>query len=116
MIREVRNGEHTWQEFFEEWYLLGEDDPRWEIYESVEPPKKEKGKKEEKTTPERVDWTKQLTNIVKKIDPEQMEQHIFQLSEAIGAIQGVLAQFQKDEGSKTPPVQDREHPFLFRKD
>ena len=32
MVHEVRNGHKTWQQFYEEWYLLGEEDPIWATY------------------------------------------------------------------------------------
>lgn len=34
LILEVRKGEATWQELYEDWYLLGEEDSRWEIIRS----------------------------------------------------------------------------------
>lgn len=30
IIKEVRDGKTTWQELYEDWYLLGEEDPRWD--------------------------------------------------------------------------------------
>ena len=30
LIKEVRNGNSTWQEMYEDWFLLGEEDNRWE--------------------------------------------------------------------------------------
>ncbi|OLO40769.1 hypothetical protein BTR23_04660 [Alkalihalophilus pseudofirmus] len=32
LIHEVRNGNKTWQDFYEEWTLLGEEHPNWEPY------------------------------------------------------------------------------------
>ena len=32
MVHEVRSGHKTWQQFYEEWYLLGEEDPIWATY------------------------------------------------------------------------------------
>lgn len=61
MVHDVRSGQKTWQQFYEEWYLLGEEDPIWATYRpdgapafsSVKENKKEKEKdnrtEEEKT-------------------------------------------------------------------
>ena len=35
IIQEVRKGKATWQELYEDWYLLGEDDSRWETIGTV---------------------------------------------------------------------------------
>lgn len=32
IIKEVRAGNTTWQELYEDWYLLGEEDSRWDSY------------------------------------------------------------------------------------
>ena len=32
MVHEVRSGHKTWQQFYEEWYLLGEEDPIWATF------------------------------------------------------------------------------------
>lgn len=111
MIHEVRNGDYTWQDFYEEWYLLGEDDPRWEAFLTNNQVKEDKSEREDK-----IDWTSQFKNILKKVDPDQVEQQIHHLSEAIGAIQGVLAQFQNNQGSRAPKQEQHKHPFYFRKD
>ncbi len=52
MVHEVRSGHKTWQQFYEEWYLLGEEDPIWATFRpdgapafsSVKEKKKEKRK------------------------------------------------------------------------
>ena len=32
LVLEVRKGRKNWQEIYEDWYLLGEDDPKWEPF------------------------------------------------------------------------------------
>jgi outer membrane protein assembly factor BamD (BamD/ComL family) len=34
LIQEVRQEKATWQELYEDWYLLGEDDERWKTVEN----------------------------------------------------------------------------------
>lgn len=109
MLEEVRNGEYTLQEFFEEWYLLGENDPRWNQYKEARIPDAEKQNS-------KLDWTTQLTNMLKKVDPNQLDAQITNLSKALGAIQGVLSQFQKTQSLSSPTAERPPHPFQFRKD
>ncbi|MBB2480384.1 YlbD family protein [Bacillus sp. APMAM] len=121
LIKEVRKGEHTWQELFEDWYLLGEDDPRWETHQSEnseESNSKTKTNKKKTSNTEK-GWMSQIGNVLQKMDPDQMDHHIHNISQAIAAIQGVLAQFQGTSSggaqnqNTTPEVKN---PFSFRKD
>ncbi|WP_456271654.1 YlbD family protein [Bacillus sp. AK031] len=112
---EVRKGTATWQDLFEEWYLLGEEDSRWDTYrEGAE----KEGKKEKK---ESTGFMDQIGGMLKNMDPNQMQDHINSLSQAIGAVQGVLSQFQSgNTGTSSTQQSDTSqrprHPFLFRKD
>lgn len=113
LIQEVRKGNATWQELYEDWYLLGEEDTRWESIGTEKgslPAESNEGKKN--------DWKTTVLGMMKNMDTNQVQQHINNLSQAIGAIQGVLSQFQ---GNNHPPNQIKEsdtpkHPFSFRKD
>ncbi|AIE59529.1 YlbD family protein [Bacillus methanolicus] len=111
IIKEVRKGETTWQELYEDWYLLGEEDPRWDMYRSEETEQKES------VTEKKDDWKTQLIGLFKKMDVNQFEQQIHNISQALGAIQGVIGQFQ--DGSQTKSTSAKvqpPHPFQFRKD
>ena len=119
IVKDVRNGDATWQDLFEDWYLLGEDDTRWDKYKDKSTIEKETAST---NTGSKGGWMDQVGEMVKKMDANQLQQHINSLSEALGAVQGVLSQFQsgntrgsgtttKTEAPKTPS-----HPFSFRKD
>ncbi|EDL64726.1 YlbD family protein [Bacillus sp. SG-1] len=108
---EVKKGTATWQDLFEEWYLLGEEDSRWNEYKEGEPKQEKKESK---------GFMDQIGGMLKNMDPDQMQQHINSLSQAIGAVQGVLSQFQSTNTTSAPeqnetPQRPR-HPFSFRKD
>jgi len=111
LIQEVRKGNTTWQELYEDWYLLGEDDPKWNGSKTSE-------KTESEPEPEKKsDWLGTIMGAVKNMDPEQLQGQISNISQALGAIQGVLSQFQGNKGGQpsaknSGPV----HPFSFRKD
>ncbi len=112
IIQEVRKGNATWQEFYEDWYLLGEDDQRWENIGE------EKSTNIETKSESNGDFMSNLIGMVKKVDPNQMQSHINNLSQAIGAIQGVLSQFQGNNAIQGPvkPQNGPKNPFSFTKD
>ncbi|CAM3752834.1 YlbD family protein [Mesobacillus thioparans] len=111
LAQEVRKGETTWQEMFEDWYLLGEDDPRWNTKSDNKKDKKN-DEKDQKT-----DWLGTIMGAVKNMDPAQVQGQISNISQALGAIQGVLSQFQgKSGGSSGASNSGPAHPFSFRKD
>ncbi|MCJ7839527.1 YlbD family protein [Lederbergia sp. NSJ-179] len=112
LIKAVRREEYTWQELFEDWYLLGEDDPKWKKENS-----KEEGNRSTKEGESKLSMG-QITKILKNMDVNQLQHHIQQLSQAIGAVQGVLTQFQSQSGqsTQTGTQTNRNNPFSFRKD
>lgn len=111
IVQEVRSGKSTWQELYEEWYLLGEEDPRWE---SVGSEGHSKSNNEEKKT----DWMANIINGVKKMDPNQVQGYIHNLNQALSAIQGVISQFQGGtiEQKRNSSNQQPSNPFMFKKD
>ncbi|WP_419159850.1 YlbD family protein [Rossellomorea sp. BNER] len=118
MIKDVRNGLITWQDLFEEWYLLGEDDPRWNEYIEGKNPETKEDK--EKNSGDK-NWMEQITGVIKNMDAEQMQQHINSISQALGAVQGVLSQFQSGGGGSNTAIKSTtetkpSHPFSFFKD
>lgn len=110
IVRDVRMGKKTWQEIYEDWSLLGEDDEIWNEF------KEEKKVKEEKKA-DKGEFISQLFNQLKNMDPDQIQKQIGNVSQALGAIQGVISQFQSSGKSEkpSPPVQNN-HPFKFRQD
>lgn len=112
LIQEVRKGNVTLQELYEDWYLLGEEDKRWETAEpktSSEP---------ETNGDSKGDWMGNIIGMVKKMDPNQVQHHINNLNQALGAIQGVISQLQGNNpaGGNVKPQEGPKHPFSFRKD
>lgn len=112
LVKEVRAGQFTWQELYEDWYLLGEVDTRWEPY------KDGNNSSSEVKTEASKEWIPQILGTIKNMDPNQMQGYITNLSQALGAIQGVISQFQngKQEGNNQGGEAKLSHPFQFRKD
>ncbi len=111
VMEEVRSGKLTLQELYEEWFLLGEDDTRWDDFRSEK--KVDENAKEANT-----DWMKTVLGTLKNMDPNQMQNYLGHLSQAIGSIQGVLSQFQNGSAQNhmNSSQQKSNNPFLFRKD
>lgn len=112
IIQEVRSGKATWQELYEDWYLLGEDDARWETVGTD-------NESEAKTSTEKKgDLMSNIIGMMKKMDADQMQSHLTNLSQAVGAIQGLLAQFQGSTGPNpsVKPPEGPKNPFSFRQD
>jgi hypothetical protein len=111
LILEVRKGKASWQELYEDWYLLGEEDSRWE---TVKP---DNHVQSDENTDKKGDWISSILGTVQKMDPEQVQHYINNLSQALGAIQGVLSQLQgSNKVNQVKPQNVPRHPFLFRKD
>ncbi|WP_080846602.1 YlbD family protein [Cytobacillus gottheilii] len=112
LVKEVRSGKHTWQELYEDWYLLGEEDTRWNTSNDSD---------EQKETDEdkKSDFMATLLGSLKKMDPNQMQGYVQNISQALAAIQGVIGNFQGGgTDSKSPGTNHNPppNPFGFRKD
>jgi arginyl-tRNA--protein-N-Asp/Glu arginylyltransferase len=106
MIKEVRSGNKTWKEFYEDWYLFGEEDEIWEQYKEA---------KEEETSTSKGFMSK-IVSSLKNIDVNDLEKHIANFQEAISAIQNVIGQFQSGKQNHSHTSARNHHPFSFRKD
>jgi hypothetical protein len=91
-IKDVRRGVMSWQECYEDWYLLGEDHDKWKPYKSerIDHVDKEKGDESAVSTK----WVNQLTESVKKMNANDIQKHLSSATQAVSALQGLLSQFQ----------------------
>lgn len=116
LVKEVRRGIYTWQEVFEDWYLLGEQNEIWDGYRDATAnvhltSDNEEQKEEEKAV------MSSLFESLKNVDVQSMQKHVSNLSQALGTISGVISQFQS-----TPTPQQgnegvkKESPLSLRKD
>ncbi|KAB2337389.1 hypothetical protein F7731_07190 [Cytobacillus depressus] len=115
IIQEVRAEKTTWQALYEEWYLFGEDDSRWDSFRAEgQTPVKEKSVSEDTKS----DWMTNVMNSLKKMDTNQVQGYINNLNQALTAVQGVIAQFQGgNQVSQTKSINNPpSNPFMFKKD
>ncbi|MFV8827024.1 YlbD family protein [Alkalihalobacterium sp. APHAB7] len=123
LIREVRSGNKTWQEYYEEWTLLGSEHPDWEKYRKAgksntyESESQEKDHtSNEKSGNEEASSSITAANILgmlKNINFNDLQHHMAQVSSVISNVQGLMQTFQGKNQPNQPPPQD--DPFSFRR-
>ncbi|MGG4490648.1 YlbD family protein [Metabacillus idriensis] len=109
LITEVRKGEKKWQELFEDWYLLGENDVSWEKY-------RDDADKAETAAEEKSDFMSRMMTAVKGMDANQMNQHLYNMNNTISSIQNLFSTFGLTKGSSSNQSKTPGNPFSFRKD
>ncbi|MBP1968218.1 gas vesicle protein [Virgibacillus natechei] len=103
---EVRKKGRSWQEYYEKWALLGEDDSYWEPYKEDKSESKEDDSKESNK-----ELLGKLMKLTENMDIEKVQNQAHQLNNSITMIQEMISQFQDKKNPK--PVQ-RDLFNLFR--
>ncbi|WP_010282738.1 YlbD family protein [Bacillus timonensis] len=108
LVQEVRKGTYTWQDVYEDWFLLGEEDEKWKKFKDKDNKTEESGNK---------DFIGKIFSTFKNADMNNLQQQISHVGEAISTIQAVIHQFRGEEKSNNSRPSNRpNHPFAFRKD
>lgn len=87
LIKYVNSGEMTWQKFYEQWSLYGEDEKVWGSYKSTEK------KEDTKTDSFNIG---NITDMIKKVDMNSVQKGVNSLQKVIELLQGFTT---KDVGS-----------------
>ncbi len=113
LIQEVRTGKTTWQELYEDWYLLGEQDDTWKKYRTD-------GIEEESTekVTSKSDLVAKLLSSIKNVKMNDVQKQISNVGSAITTIQQVIQQLQggNQSGQTQSSSSSQTNPFAFRKD
>ena len=107
LIEEIRKSGKSWQEYYEKWVLLGEDDPMWKQYKSASD---NKSKSTNKT-----DWIRQVMKLTENVDINKVQEQVNQLSGTVATLQEILGNFQQKEDTNPKPLDDRRQ-FRWFKD
>lgn len=91
LVKEVRRGIYSWQEIYEEWYLLGEENEVWDRFRNGDVTRIDDEKKQESADKAVLS---SLFDALKSVDVQSMQKHVTNLSQALGTISGVISQFQ----------------------
>ena len=93
LVRAARERGKGYQEFFENWVLLGEEDPYWKQFiKETEGKTKTSKKSDEKSLP----FLDTVMNLAKKTDPAEIRKHAESFGETIRSLQEMVALFQKE--------------------
>lgn len=114
LLEEIRKSGRGWQEFYEKWAILDEDDPFWKEYKTEESnadkeSKNQESKKSKKT--DHSDLIRQIMDYTQNLDAEKVQGQIEQLSKAIGTVQEIIGDIKKPSADKSSKA-----PFSLRRD
>ena len=87
LVQEIRLQQRTLQDVFEQYILLGEEDPGWEQYRKHK--KKQETKKNSASS-------QLLTTIMSHINLDNVDKHIEQADQVIGGIIRMIEQYQQE--------------------
>ena len=76
----VNNGKMTWQKFYDQWKLYGDDSKVWNEYNEF---------KEEKETKEETFSLGNITDLIKKIDMNSVQKGVNSLQKVVELLQGL---------------------------
>lgn len=107
LLREIRKSGSSWQEYYEKWILLGEDDPHWDQYKASQ-----ETKEEQKNTGQESELIGKFIKYTSNMDISKMQGQVDQLSKAIASIQEMMEQFKKSK----PDNQSSKDPFNWMRD
>lgn len=93
LINYVNNGKMTWQKFYEQWYLYGEDEVVWSKY---------------KTSSDKFNLSS-FIDTIKKVDMNEVQKGVNSMQKAVELLQGLVT---KDNASAKESYTPRQ---LFKK-
>ena len=93
LINYVNNGKMTWQKFYEQWYLYGEDEAVWSKY---------------KTSSDKFNLSS-FIDTIKKVDMNEVQKGVNSMQKAVELLQGLVT---KDNASSKESYTPRQ---LFKK-
>ena len=115
LMKEVSGKRKTLQELFEEWTVLGPDHEHWQSYRDTN--RTEQSAEANPTgmqKSEKNETLGQLFEILKRMNVQDMQNHIAQFSSVLANIQQVMQAFQRPNQQQNHQTQS--DPFSFRRD
>lgn len=91
LIKEVRNGQRTWQDVYEEWYILGDESDIWNQYK-----KKSDGGVESS-------WLPEIMEKLKHVDLDDVQKKIADMRGLVSNIQQLVGDFKPKQKTPSPP-------------
>ncbi|MFC0558732.1 YlbD family protein [Halalkalibacter alkalisediminis] len=124
LLKEVKEERKTLQGLYEEWSVLGGDNEQWLPYKRVQTNgatddeatqnHSSEERANEETTQNTSDTLSQIMGLVKRMNVQDLQNHVAQFSSVLANVQNVIQSFQKPNNPPNQSPQD--HPFSFRRD
>jgi uncharacterized protein YoxC len=120
LLKEVKDGRTTLQELFEEWTVLGGDHEQWNSFahtktEDINTEGTQQETEKEQLSQSATDALGQIMGIVKRMNVQDLQNHLAQFSSVLSNVQNVIQSFQKQPDNQ-PNHRQPDHPFSFRRD
>lgn len=112
MIKDVRQGNKTWQQLYQDWFLVGEEDEVWNEYRTEEEMILMEQEAEEEQPNSKM--LGKVMSFFRNIDPEQMQGQMNNLQNIATNIQQLVGIFRGTEDIKEEVKQT--NPFTFQND
>ncbi|WP_420830844.1 spore coat protein YlbD [Oceanobacillus jordanicus] len=104
LIKKIRKSGRSWQEYYEQWALLGEDDPLWDEYKEAETEwEKEEQDEGEGSFEKNKELFSNLIKMTENMDLNKVQKQIDSFNNTISVVQELLGQF-KQSDTKSEPV------------
>lgn len=123
IMNDVRLGQKSLQAFYEEWSVLGADHSQWQPYKSPDVSGERIQEETQQHTEESSQQTDpgtasefmgQIMGMVKKMNVQDLQNHLAQFSSVLGNVQTLIQGFQRSDGQEQRSNPDQ--PFSFRRD
>lgn len=126
VLRDVKAGEKSLQDLYEEWALFGEEDDIWETYKTDEDDQQEEEKEsneagdetgaEEEETGGEKKTAQDLLSMLKKMNLNDLQGHLSQFSGVLASVQELLEQFRPGPPSQNSGGGEQRQPFSYTDD
>lgn len=94
LLKQIRKSGSSWQEYYEKWTLLGEEDEFWEEYKSISAEGSNKN--------QQINFIRELTKLKDNMDINKIQQQVAQLSDVVSFVQHLLKEYNKDNKDSFP--------------
>ncbi|MEF2291650.1 spore coat protein YlbD [Virgibacillus dokdonensis] len=102
LIKEVRKSGKPWQDIYEKWVLLGDDDPYWDKFKQADEDNIENKSKDNQSNENNKELFSQLLKMTESMDLEKVQRQMEQFSSSISTIQEIISQFKQTKDTKQP--------------
>lgn len=105
LLKQIRKSGSSWQEYYEKWVLLGEEDPFWKEYKSIS--------NEEHNNNHQINFITELTKLKDSMDINKIQQQVAQLSDVVSFVQHLLKEYNDKTNKDAPSARHRKVTRLF---